>query len=111
MKQKSISNAKAVQMFDGIVRRTLSYNQEAMLCHFEFKKGSKIPLHHHEPVQIGMCLSGKIRFFGEKPENEFIATAGDSYVLDSNQPHGGEALEDSIIVEIFTPSRPEYADF
>ena len=111
MKQKSISNAKAVEMFDGITRRTLTYNDQAMLCHIEFKKGAKIPLHHHEPVQIGMCLSGKMRFIGETAEDEFIATAGDGYVMDSNKPHGGEALEDSVVVEIFTPSRPEYADF
>ena len=111
MKQKSVSEAKAVEMFDGVVRRTLSYNKEAMLCYFEFKKGATIPLHHHEPVQIGMCISGKIRFFGQEPKDEFFATAGDAYVLDSNKPHGGEALEDSVIVEVFTPSRPEYAEF
>ena len=72
MKQKSVSNAKAVQMFDGVVRRTLSYNKEAMLCHFELKKGGTIPLHHHPPVQIGMVVSGKMRFFGEKPEDDDV---------------------------------------
>ena len=111
MKQKSTANAKAVEMFDGIVRKTLTYNKDAMLCHIELKKGAKIPLHHHVPAQIGMCLAGKIRFFGEKSEDEFIATTGEGYVMESNQPHGAEALEDSTVVEVFTPSRPEYADF
>ena len=111
MKQKNVSSAKAVEMLDGIVRRTLSYNDDAMLCHIELAKGSQIPLHHHEPVQIGMCLSGKVRFFGEQDEDEFIATDGDAYVMASNKPHGAEALEDSTVVEVFAPSRPEYADF
>jgi len=111
MKQKSTANAKPAQMFEGVVRKTLSYNDDAMLCHIEFKKGGTVPLHHHQPVQIGYCLNGRIRFFGEKPEDEFVTTAGDAYVLDRDKPHGAEALEDSTVVEVFTPSRPEYADF
>ena len=127
MKQKSINNAQAVEMFPGITRRTLTYNDQAMLCHFEVKKGATIPLHNHPPVQIGMVTAGKMRFFGETDADEwhtkvtrrlevtdadeFIAAAGDGYVLESNKPHGGEALEDSVLIEVFTPSRPEYAEF
>ena len=111
MKQKNIDSAKAVQMLDGVTRRTLSYNQQAMLCHIEIKKGSTIPLHHHVPVQIGMCLSGQLRFFGETDQDGFGVGSGDSYVMESNKPHGCEALEDSTVVEVFTPSREEYADF
>ena len=111
MKQKSIANAQAVEMFPGITRRTLTYNDQAMLCHFEVKKGATIPLHNHPPVQIGMVTAGKMRFFGETDADEFIAAAGEGYVLESNKPHGGEALEDSVLIEVFTPSRPEYAEF
>ncbi len=111
MKQKSIDTANPVEMLEGITRRTLTYNDDAMLCHISLRKGSTIPLHNHEPVQIGMCISGKIRFFGETPEDEFIAADGDGYVMEGNKPHGAEALEDSAVVEVFSPSRPEYADF
>ena len=111
MKQKNVATAKAVDMLPGITRRTLSYNEQAMLCHIEMKKGSAIPLHSHEAVQIGMCQSGKMRFIGETAADEFIAEAGDSYIMASNKPHGGEALEDSVLIEVFAPSRPEYADF
>ena len=111
MRQKSLDTAKAVEMLDGITRRTLTYNDDAMLCHISMNKGAQIPLHNHPPVQIGMCLSGKIRFFGENPEDEFVCEAGDGYVLESDKPHGADALEDSVVVEVFTPSRPEYADF
>ena len=111
MKQKSTRNAKAVEMLPGVTRRTLSYNDDAMLCHIEFKKGAEVPLHNHEPVQIGTVLSGRLRFIGEKPEDEFIAEAGDGYVMASNEKHGAVALEDSAVIEVFSPSRPEYADF
>ena len=111
MKQKSIDSAKAVEMLDGITRRTLAYNDDAMLCQITLDKGSQIPLHSHEPTQIGMCISGRIRFFGETDADEFIAEAGDGYVMAGNKPHGADALEDSVVVEVFAPSRPEYADF
>lgn len=111
MKQKSTSNAKPVEMLPGIVRKTLSYNNEAMLCHFDIKKGSQIPLHKHVPVQIGYCLNGRVKFIGERPEDTFEAVAGDGYVIDSNKVHGAEALEDSAYIEVFTPMRPEYKDF
>ena len=58
-----------------------------------------------------MCISGKIRFYGENPEDEFIAEAGDGYVMESDKVHAADALEDSVVVEVFAPSRPEYADF
>ena len=111
MKQKSIDTANAVEMLDGITRRTLTYNDDAMLCHITLNKGSQIPLHSHGPVQIGMCISGKIRFYGENPEDEFIAETGDGYVMESDKVHAADALEDSVVVEVFAPSRPEYADF
>jgi quercetin dioxygenase-like cupin family protein len=111
MKQKSISTAKAVEMLPGVTRRTLTYNDDAMLCHIELKKGAEIPLHNHEPVQIGTVLSGRVRFIGETSADEYIAEAGDGYVMAANEKHGAMALEDSVLIEVFNPSRPEYADF
>jgi quercetin dioxygenase-like cupin family protein len=111
MKQKSVASAKAVTMFEGVERRTLAYNDQAMLCHIQLRKGAVIPLHHHAPVQIGLCASGRVRSIGAKPQHAHEVSAGDGYVMASNEPHGAEALEDSVLVEKFCPSRPEYADF
>lgn len=97
---------KAIEALPGIFRRTLTYNDNVMLCHFEMKKGSQIPLHQHVHVQDGYCIAGKVRFFTKT--GEFIVTAGDSYIFDSNEAHGAEILENSDVVEIFTPCRIEY---
>ena len=35
----------------GILRTTLAYNAQMMLCHFKMKKGTKIPLHDHEAAR------------------------------------------------------------
>ncbi len=111
MKHKNIRTATPVETFPGVVRKTLTYNDHAMLCHFKIDRGATLPLHRHDPVQIGICLEGRIRFLAEKPEDEFETVAGDGYVIAANQLHGLKALENSVYVEVFTPSRPEYADF
>ncbi len=111
MKQQNLGTAKPVEAFAGVFRRTLAYNDAAMLCQFEIKKGATLPMHHHDPVQIGICLTGRVRFLAENPADEFEATPGDGYVIASNQIHGLEAIEDSTYIEVFCPSRPEYADF
>ena len=51
MKMKNVAEAKAVENPPKIIRKTLAYNDEAMLCHFVLKKGGKIPLHDHRAVR------------------------------------------------------------
>jgi len=102
----SLVDIKPVEKPTGIFRRTLSYNKETMLCHFEMKKGAQIPLHNHFHVQNGFCIAGKIRFITQK--GDFIVKAGDSYIFNSNETHGADILEDSVAIEVFSPCREEY---
>ncbi len=99
-------NVSPVEKPPGIFRRTLTWNKELMLCHFEMKKGSKIPLHDHRASQNGYVVSGKVNFITEK--GNFTAGPGDAYIFGPNEKHGAEVLEDAIVVETFSPSRPEY---
>ena len=41
-------------------------------------------------------------------ENDIIVVPGDSYVYDSMEFHGSKVLEDTELIECFTPIRPEY---
>ncbi len=111
MKAKSLDQASGIEQLDGVVRKTLSYNEEVMLCHFQLNEGARIPLHDHRASQIGFVVKGAVRFLGAADEDSFEARAGDSYVLDPHQVHGAEALEASEFVEVFYPVREEYKDF
>ena len=109
---KSISKKETgttVEMLPGIYRTTMSYNEMIMLCHFQFKKGAKIQLHNHDAAQTGYVLSGEMKLF-KGDGSSFIADPGSGWVFNSNEPHGAEALEDSEVVECFSPMRPEYID-
>jgi quercetin dioxygenase-like cupin family protein len=91
----------------GVQRRTLRWNDDAMLCHFEMRAGAQIPLHSHPAVQIGYVVSGRLRFITE--DGGFEVSEGHSYVFASNEKHGADIVEDAHVIEVFTPMRPEYA--
>lgn len=111
MKMKSLDTGEPKENPEGVTRRTLSYNDEAMLCHFRIKKGAQIPLHNHRATQIGYVVSGRATFLAEEPASEFEAGTGESYVFDAFVKHGTVALEDTEYVEVFVPPRDEYKDF
>ena len=110
-KMKNVDEGKPVENPPGVIRKTLSYNNEAMLCHFLLHKGAKIPLHNHRATQIGYIVKGKARFLAAEKKDEFEAGPGQSYVFDPDFDHGTIALEETEYVEVFTPSRDEYKDF
>jgi len=106
---KRLEEQKTVEMLPGIFRTTLAYNDQLMLCHFYMKKGAAIPLHSHEAVQNGYVIKGKVRFF-TKDGTDIIAKPGSGYVFGSYEEHGSEVLEDTELIECFTPMRQEYID-
>jgi len=108
-KNAQLQQLDGVEKPAGIFRTTLSYNEQSMLCHFKMIRGSNIPLHNHEAVQHGYVMRGKLRFLLQEGKS-FIATAGSSYTFDPWEHHGAEVLEDSEVLEYFTPMRPEYMD-
>jgi len=97
------------EVMPGVFRTTLAYIEEAMICHFKLKKGTVIPIHDHAAVQAGFVIGGKIHFSREDG-SEFIAEPGCGYTFSPNEKHGARILEDTVVIEFFTPSRPDYID-
>jgi len=108
MKKNTInkSSVNSIETLPGIFRKTLIYNENMMLCHFLLEENSNVPLHSHKEHQIGYVIRGKLHFITEN--EEFIAEEGDSYVFESNEKHGAKILEDSEVIDVFSPSREDY---
>lgn len=104
-----IKELKPVEMQNGLLlRRTMSYNKDMMLCHFTLKRGLVLPLHSHDAVQLGYILKGRVKF-RKGDGSSFIAVPGTSYIFESNEIHGIEEVsEESEFLECFTPARHEY---
>lgn len=93
-------------LIDGVKMRPLVWGDKTILCEFKLEKGFKIPTHHHPYEQTGYLISGNLNF---RIGNTWHATnPGDSWCIPENTGHEVEILEDSVLVEIFSPVRPDY---
>jgi quercetin dioxygenase-like cupin family protein len=95
-----------VDVLEGIKRKTVIWGEKTLMSEFRIKKGSAIPMHDHPHEQIGYIISGRMKFTAKG--ESFIAEPGDSWCFPGNIEHGAEILEDSVIVEVFSPVREEY---
>jgi quercetin dioxygenase-like cupin family protein len=101
-------DAKRVEMFPGVVRRTLGSGDRATLVEVTLSKGAAVASHTHEHEQLGYIARGRARFEIGGETRELVE--GDGYLIPSNVPHAVTALEDSIAIDVFSPPRTEYVD-
>lgn len=91
---------------DGIELCTLVYGKKTSLVEFKLKAGVEIPFHNHPYEQTGYLVSGSVIFKMEG--TEFMAMPGDSWCVPEMILHGATVLEDSVIIEVFSPPREDY---
>jgi quercetin dioxygenase-like cupin family protein len=99
--------ANAVEMLPGLTRRVLATSDVMMLAEFTFEQGVEVPEHTHPHDQVGYVVAGRMRMV--MGEETVECGPGDSYHAPSGVPHSGAALERSIVVDVFSPPREDYA--
>ena len=93
-------------MLPGIVMHPLSFGERTLMVEFHLAQGAEIPMHSHPHEQTGYLVSGHVTFLTDS--GEIDTTPGDSWCFTADVPHGVRVLEDSVIVEVFSPVREEY---
>ena len=68
--------------------------------------GSKMPAHQHPQEQIVYILEGRMKLIVDGTTHELAR--GDSFYLASNVPHGVETMEETRVLDTFSPPRDEY---
>ena len=91
---------------DKIEQKTLVHGEKTLMVEFKLKKGAIVPLHSHPHEQTGYLISGHVKFLINS--EEVYCQPGDSWCLPGNREHGAKALEDSVLVEVFSPVREDY---
>ena len=84
-------------------RKILAYNEEIMMVEVSFDEGGIGEVHAHPHTQISYVAGGCFEF--QLWDNKRILHEGDSVLIPSGVRHGLKALQDSIIVDVFTPCR------
>jgi quercetin dioxygenase-like cupin family protein len=86
--------------------RKALHGKKITLARFRFDKGNKVAMHHHPNDQITTVVSGLVRMVVDG--EEFLLKAGEMALVPPDVPHGNEALEDTVIIEIFSPVREDW---
>ena len=90
-----------------LLTRKRMVGAQAMVSHITLEKGFKLATHEHANEQFSCVLSGKIRFGlgtpGSPDYREETVAAGGVLLLPSHCPHSAEAIETTVVLDIFAP--------
>ena len=95
-----------IKMCPGIKRQTLSSGKTMYQMLATLEAGSKMPAHQHPQEQIVHILSGRMKLIVDGTPHDM--KTGDSFYLASNVSHGVETVEETRVVDTFSPPREEY---
>jgi len=91
----------------GLRRQVMAYSPAMMLVRHTMTEGWVGSRHSHPHEQMVYIVSGRIRF--EHPGGTMDAGPGDCFLVPGGIEHQASALEDSEVLDIFTPMREDYA--
>jgi len=94
-------------VLDGVSFKTLVHGERTLLAEFHLDKGAVVPKHKHPHEQTGYLVSGRMKFSLETGEKR-VVESGDSWCFAGDFEHGVEVLDDSLVIEVFSPVREEY---
>ena len=90
-----------------LIERQRIIGEHMMISRVHLSKGFSVPTHNHQNEQFAVVLSGKIRFDigpSDDPASESTTLgAGQVLVIPPNAPHSATAIEDTLILDIFSP--------
>ncbi len=91
---------------NGIKRKIVAYSDNIMVCELSFAKDAVGALHSHPHEQATYILKGSFEFtIGDEVR---VVKAGDCLYKQPNIVHGAKALEDSVLIDVFTPMREDF---
>ena len=96
----------ALEKVTEMLSRKIVSGEREMLVQVYVKRGCLIPVHAHESEQMTYVLQGALKFLvnGE----EITVREGEVLHIPSQVEHHVEALEDTFVLDIFSPLRPEW---
>lgn len=97
---------KAKELFAGASRKVLARGGNLMMVEVRFDAGCQVPAHAHRHEQVSYVVSGKIELnLGGETE---VLGPGDTFYAAPDVPHGVNFLENSVVVDTFSPQREDF---
>ena len=95
------------QITESVARRFIT-GDSVTVGRFEVKRGGVVPPHSHANEQVSIVLEGVMRFRIDGVDT--IVKAGEVMQIPGNAVHEVEALEDTLVVDVFSPVRQDWID-
>ena len=76
------------------------------IAQFRLAKGSVVKPHSHKHEQVSIVVQGVVKF--TVGNDVYVMRAGDLVHIPPNTIHSAEALEDSLVVDVYTPIRDDW---
>ena len=93
-----------IPLAPGVRRQTCAVGEKLMQVLVHYDKGAKVPEHAHVHEQLVSVIAGKLRLNVAGQIHELSEGA---IALKSNVPHSAEALEETWVLDTFTPLRED----
>jgi quercetin dioxygenase-like cupin family protein len=90
----------------GLKRRVLAYNEKLFLAEHEMMQGWTGTAHSHPHDQIVYVVRGHLKVTCQGKTVD--VRTGDTFVVRGGVEHGASALEESLVIDVFTPCREDY---
>lgn len=90
----------------GLTRKVMAYNDKLFLVEHQMARGWVGSVHSHLHDQVVYVVRGHLKISCQG--KTFDLRTGDSFVVRGGVEHGASALDDSLIIDVFTPCREDY---
>ncbi len=89
-----------------MVSRKFVTGASGMLAQFYLKKGALVPMHAHDSEQMTYVLQGALMLLVDG--EEMVVREGEVLIVPTQVEHQAEALEDTFVLDIFSPIRLDW---
>jgi len=90
------------------IRRTYLTGKRVTVARFELKRGGMVPRHAHANEQVSCVLTGALKFRFD--DQDVVVGPAELVQIPGGLPHEVEVLEDTVVIDVFSPVRQDWID-
>ncbi|MEO5634638.1 cupin domain-containing protein [Gaiella sp.] len=95
-----------VEELTPLIGRQVVNTEMMTIARIHLSAGAIVPSHSHPHEQVATVLEGRLRFV--VGDEVHLVARGDSMFVPSGVSHDVEALEDSLVLDVFAPVRDDW---
>jgi quercetin dioxygenase-like cupin family protein len=94
------------EQLNPLLERQYIHGANVTMARFLLRKGAVVPSHEHQNEQLTYVVQGALKFTIDG--GEVVVRTGEVLCISSNVAHQVETLEDTQVVDIFSPRRADW---